>query len=233
MSLVCHQLSGRDVWIEIKISSIFDVEGAYVISTNSTFDTVISEDLIPPDSLQGQFTTEYYKDEKHLDSDIVESLAEQKSIESLADGRKGKKERYEIGTVAKVRPDNQLVYLLAISDMNEIGKAETSFEKVIDGLGKLWSYIADRGELEPLVVPILGTGRLIQTREEMIREIIGSFIAVCSEDRFTDKLTVVISPEDYRKHNIDLHELGNYLRHVCQYTDLKSKADTGKGEAIP
>ena len=34
----------------------------------------------------------------------------------------------------------------------------------------------------------------------MIREIIVSFIGACSGDTFTEKIDIVISPEDYRKH---------------------------------
>lgn len=241
-SLVRHRLKGRDVSIEIGITNIFDVEGAYVISTNSTFDTSISKGSISPHSLQGQLTKRYYYNEEsyhyneeQLDRDIEESLAEQMPIESLTDGRKGKTERYEIGTVAKVRPKNQLVYLLAIAHMNRHGTARSSFEEVIEGLGKLWNYIAVRGGQDPLVIPVLGTGpaKVQVSREAMIREIIGSFITACSESRFAPKLTIVISPEDYREYNLDLHELGDYLRHLCQYTGLKSNTDTGKGEALP
>ena len=241
-SLVEHRLKGRDVSIEIRITNIFCVEGAFVISTNSTFDTSISKGLISPHSLQGQFTKRYYYNaeshhynEEQINSDINESLAGQKPIGLLTDGRKGKTERYEIGTVAQVRPKNKLVYLLAIAHMNKHGNAESSFEEVIEGLGKLWNYIAGRGDLVPLVVPALGTGRarITAPREEMIREIINSFVTACSESRFAPKLTIVISPGDYREYNIDLLELGDYLWHVCQYTDLKSKTDTGKGEAIP
>ena len=240
-SLVEHRLKGRDVWIEIQITNIFDVEGAYVISTNTTFDTSVSKGLISPLSLQGQFTKRYYYNEERyhyneeqLDRDIEESLVGQEPIKLLTDGRKGKTARYEIGTVAQVRPNNQLVYLPAIAHMNKHGTAGSSPEEVIEALGKLWNYIAVRGELAPLVVPILGTGRAKITvpREEMIREIVNSFIAACSEKRFAPKLTIVISPEDYREPNIDLPELGHYLRHLCQYTDFKSKTDTGKGEAI-
>ena len=119
--------------------------------------------------------------------------------------------------------------------MDKSGKAYSSFEEVIENLGKLWNNIADQGELEPLVVPVLATGRarVNVTREKMIREIIQSFIAACSEKKFTEKLTIVISPQDYREHSINLHELGDYLRHVCQYTDLKDKTDSGEGEAVP
>lgn len=234
--VVSCRLSGRDVSIEIRISNIFDVKGAaFVISTNSTFDTSISRGLISAKSLQGQFTGEYYDKEEHLDSDLTDALAEEESM-LLDDDRKGKKEKYEIGTVAKVCPKQQIVYLVAIAHMNKEGRAESTFEAVLESLGKLWNFIAERGELEPLVVPVLGTGltRLAEvTREEMIKEIIKSFIPACSEKKFCEKLTIVISESDYRKWEIDLHELGNFLRYHCNNTDLKNKTDTGKGKAIP
>ena len=68
-------------------------------------------------------------------------------------------------------------------------------------------------------------------REEMIREIIKSFITAYSEKKFCEKLTIVISEDDYRKQGIDLQGLGNYLRHLCRYTDIKSKTDAGKGRS--
>lgn len=234
-SLVRCKLRGRDVWIEIRISSIFDVKGAFIISTNSTFDTSISKQLISPNSLQGQFTNRYYDNEEHLNSDIKKSLEGLVPILSLKDGRKGNTKLYNIGTVAKVRPKGQLVYLVAIAHMDENGKAYGSYKEAIESLGKLWNYIAAQGELESLVVPVLGTGlaRLTVTREKMIRDIIESFIAACSEKKFAEKLTIVISPENYRDDYIDLHELENYLQHVCRYTNLKYVTNTGAGEAIP
>ncbi len=235
--VVSCRLSGRDVSIEIRISNIFNVKGAaFVIGTNSTFDTSISRGLISAKSLQGQFTKEYYDKEEHLDSDLAEALAEEKSILLHDDDRKGKKEIYEIGTVAKVCPKGQLVYLVAIAHMNKEGRAESNFEEVVESLGKLWNSIAERGELEPLVVPVLGTGlaRLVEvTREEMIREIIKSFIPACAVKKFCEKLTIVISERDYREWEIDLRELGDFLRHRCKYTDLKNTTDSGKGKAIP
>lgn len=236
-SPVRYRLKGKDVWIEIKISSIFDVKGAFIISTNTTFDTSISKGLISPDSLQGQFTERYYDDEEYLNLDIKKSLEGRVPILSLTDGREGNTKLYDIGTVVEVRPKNQLVYLVAIAHMDANGKAQGLYREMIENLGKLWNYIAAEGELEPLVVPVLGTGlaRLptTVTRERMIRDLIDSFIAACSEKKFAENLTIVISPEDYRADYIDLNELENYLRHVCEYTDLKYTTDTGVGKAIP
>ena len=46
----------------------------------------------------------------------------------------------------------------------------------------------------------------------MIIEIITSFIAACTEKKFCEKLTIIISENDYRQHDVNLEELGNYLR---------------------
>ena len=232
---VSHQLAKNDILIEIRVDDIFNIEGAFVISTNTTFDTEISKDLISEDSLQGQFTVKYYhKKVEYLDHDLEEQLKNQK-FTLMEDSRKGKKKRYELGTVVKLKPENQVTYLVAVADMNEHGVATGSFKKMIECLGKLWHYIGEQGELGHLVVPVLGTGRarINVPREDMIREIIKSFISACSEKRFSEKLTIVISESDYRKYKIDLEELGNYLRHHCKYTVLKNKEDTGDGEAIP
>ena len=46
-------------------------------------------------------------------------------------------------------------------------------------------------------------------------------------------MSVVISFEDYRKHEIDLQELGRYLSHLCRYTKMKEIENTNDGKAVP
>ena len=69
-------------------------------------------------------------------------------------------------------------------------------------------------------MPILGTGfeRLTQTREEVIRETIHSFVAARSEMICTDHLTIVIAHRGFVSHGIPLDDLGAFLQHVCRYT---------------
>ena len=234
MLSVSQKLGESDIMIEIRVGDVFDMDGGFIISTNTTFDTDMSDGLISEYSLQGQFTQRYYDDVNHLDHELEREL-ETQEYTSIGDCRRGKKVRYEIGTVVRLQPRNQVAYLLAIADMNEHGVAEGSFEELRKSLGKLWHYIGERGELGPLVAPVLGTGRarMNAPREEVIREIIKSFIAACSERKFCEKLIVVIFEKDYHDQSIDIQELGNYLRHYCKYSDLKKKTDTGTGEAIP
>ena len=236
MLSVSKRLDETDVLIEIRVDNIFNIEDAvFVISTNTTFDTDTSSGgLISKDSLQGQFTEEYYDSVEHLDHDLERELANQK-FTLLEDNRRGKRKRYEIGTVVELQPKGQVAYWIAIADTNEHGVPAGSFEKIVECLGRLWHHIGEQGELGHLIVPILGTGRarINISREAMIREIIHSFIAARSEKKFCEKLTIVISPKDYRESDIDLHELEKFLRHLCKYTDLKNETDTGEGEGIP
>ena len=157
MLSVSHRLDETDISIEIRVDDIFSLTGAFIISTNTTFDTDMSKGLISEESLQGQFTKKYYDGEEYLDLDLGNVLKDQ---ECIVDENKPKKQkRYAIGTVVKVFPKKQLVYLVAIADLNQHGVASSSLDNVRESLRKLWSYIANQGGFDRLVMPILGTGR--------------------------------------------------------------------------
>ena len=216
---VAHKLNGRDVTIEIAIGNIFTFPGAIVVGTNTTFDTRISKALIDKRSIQGQFTTRHYQDEGQLDAEIAAGLSGLSS-ESLPGQRAGKSNKYPIGTAVRVNPPNRTAYLTAIANLNEHGTASGTFEDLKDALARLWAFISSRGTKEAIVIPVIGTGfcRLTQTREEIVHEIIQSFVAACTERTFADRLTIVVSPNDVTAHGISLDKLGAYLRHVCNYT---------------
>ncbi len=230
-----HRLNFSDVRMEIKIGDVFDVPGAVVVSTNTTFDTSVSTGIIAPDSLQGQFLARYYDTEAHLDRDLETSLEGAEFLASEGD-RRGKTRKYANGTVVGLQPRGKVAYFVAIADMNAHGVASSSLEQVLEGLGSLWNYIAERGGMEPLAVPVLGTGRgriAVPRRQEMIEEIVESFIAACSEAKFCDKLTIVISEKDYRDNEMDLTTLGRYLEHRCKYTKLREAVGGVAGEGVP
>ena len=234
LSVRCR-LHGRDVWMEIRVDDILNVEGAIVVSTNSTFETRISDGSISRQSLQGQYTEKYYKNrEQDLARDLRASLRGVEPL-PLRDDQPRNQPEYDIGTVATVRRGDRTAYMVAVATLDEHGTARSSRDSILQALVRLWHYIGQRGELEPLAVPVVGTGRsrvLIQ-REEVIREIIDSFVAASSEKRFCDELVVVISGEDYHKYQIDLQELGSYLHHLCRYTRLMRGTDTGEGIEAP
>ncbi len=216
---VSHKLNGRDVTIQIAIGDIFSLPGALIIGSNTTFDTRISTELISERSVQGIFTRKYYTDETQLDNEL-ETRLRGAPCQALQGSRVGKATRYPVGHCVRLNPKNRTAYLLAFAQINEHGVASATFNDLKDSLAKLWAFIGAHGTKAPLLMPVIGTGfaRLPQKREEIVREIIKSFVAACSEMTFTEKLTIVISPQDAAEHRISLGELGSFLRHECVYT---------------
>ena len=218
---VSHKLNGRDVTIEIAIGDLFSFPGALIIGSNTTFDTRISRELISEKSTQGIFTRKFYGGETQLDSELSACLSDL-PCETLQGKRVGKANKYTVGTCVRLNPKKHTSYFIAIADINEHGVACGTFDGLKESLAKLWVFIGSRGVKEPLVIPAIGTGftRLKQTREEVVREIIKSFIAACSETTFADKLTIVIATQDIVKHHISLDDLGSFLRHECRYASF-------------
>lgn len=230
---VSHKLNGRDVTVEIAVGDIFSFPGAMIIGSNTTFDTRISRELISERSIQGIFTKRYYGDETQLDIELASGL-NCVPYQGLPGTRIGKAKKYPIGTCVRLNPKQRTGYFLAIAEINEHGVASGSFNDLKESLAQLWVFVGRRGSKEPLIMPVLGTGfsRLPQTREEVVRETIKSFVAACSEMTFTDKLTVVVSPHDIAKHRISLDELGSFLRHECSYTVFSTNHQHAIGTPI-
>ena len=230
---VLYKLNGRDVSVEIAVGDVFSFSGALVVGSNTTFDTQVSPTLIAANSVQGTFTRKYYSNEDQLDTELAAGLNGVPS-EPLQGQRQGKALRYPIGTTVRLNPKDRTAYFVAIADINEHGAAEGSFEKLRVSLAELWVYVGARGPKEPLVMPVLGTGfsRLTQTRAEVVREIVRSFVAACSERVFVDRLTIVLSPTDMTEHRLSLDELGDFVKHMCVYTEFSRNTHHAAGVPV-
>src|SRR5262249_45212037 len=157
MRKVQYKLPKKDLCIVVQIGDILSCRGQVVISTNTTFDTDMSSGLIAPDSLQGQFALRYFNgNTEELDRLVSRSLGDPPHEKPISPG---KRRRYPIGTVAKVMAHGQNFYLLAMAELNEHGTAKSSGEDVERALDGLWDFIATKGELGEIVVPLIGTGR--------------------------------------------------------------------------
>lgn len=212
---VSQKLPGRDIELKIKVGNIFRERGAKVISINTTFDTDINNGIIAKDSLQGQFTKKFYESVEKLDKDINSQLSKYSPVAHLSLKERGKKERYELGTVVQVRPKNQIFYLAAIADFNNDGVIiGRSLDELKLCLEKLWHYIGKCGETDPVTIPLMGSGRarLTETRETIAQEIINSFIEACESKKFCRKLTIIISSYDYQQYDLNLYELRDYIK---------------------
>jgi hypothetical protein len=207
-----YKVPKKDFGFEVRIADIFNVPGEVVVSSNTTFDTDMSDGLISRNSMQGQFAIRMFDGRTdEIDKQLDDSLAGLPFEEIVR--QRGKTKRYEMGTVARVHAHGKDFYFVAMSHMNEHGNAETTLEDVDKTLNKLWKYMSEKGELGDLVMPIMGTGRgrLELPRKKMVERIAQSF-AYASRDRiFSTKLIIVVFPGDAKKFAINLFEVRDYL----------------------
>jgi hypothetical protein len=231
----CYKLKDRDIRIQLSIGDLFSYPGDLIIPTNSSLDTSFNENLISKESTQGQFTIKYFKEARYLEQDIQLSLAGKQPVEQLPDKKKGNKYRYEIGEVIKLTlPEDKFTYLPITSHINNEGIAYTNFDNILVSLGKLWEFLIEKGELNELNMPVIGTGRgrILETRETIIKTIIYSFIsATTSSKKFCNKLNIVVHPKDFSDHEINIKELKDILRLKTIYNQYDTKT-VGTGQAV-
>ena len=195
----------NDFCVEVRVGDIFEAYGAVAISTNTIFESDVAGGKIAPESLQGQFTAKYYTGNQNS---LIDSI--NRELESI-DGPP-----YPMGTVVPVSTHGKTFYFVAMSELNEKGNASTTLESVKTAMLCLWRYVQESGELQELVVPVIGTarGRLSIPRKKMIEKIAESFVAASLEDKFSDRLVIMVCPEDARKFKINLYDIKDALQHV-------------------
>ena len=224
---VKERISDTDADVEVRVGDIFSQPYAVIIGSNTTFDTAMDDKTISHKSLQGQFTQKYCPSIPELDKQIDFALqnVSPRNTRNKQDKPYGKSKEYELGTVAPIHIGGKRAYFVSIAVLNEHRVATSDRDDFLDSLPRMWAEIRRRGEFEPLCCPVLGAGfsRLNLTREELIREIIKSFVTAIVEAKFCENLTVVISPKDFREGHVDLMKIGRFLEHECIYARSISK----------
>lgn len=214
------RIGGTDVFIEMRVVDVLSLSDALIVASNRTFDTSLEEGIISAESLQGRVTKLYFPSVPSLDLQIEVSLANEQFTEcDRMTKSRGKLKLYGLGSVASVVSANRRFYFLALATLNAHGNAQVSVDDLLDSFPRLWEYIRTRGEFTPLVVPILGSGRsrVKATRDQIIQEIIRSFIAATREgSKFCERLTIAIAPADLKSGTVDLRGAFRFLEHECQ-----------------
>ena len=190
-----ERIQGKDVTITILIGDIFSQFGDMVLSTNSTFDTTLTEDFISPNSIQGQLTLREYDKIEHLDQEISDKL---KGIDCIYTHSRScsKNDQYEIGTIIKLNHrSNFRSYWVAMADVNESGKPTGKFENLQICLEGLWRYIGTNGHMTRLNIPILGSGKtgINENRFTILQEIIFFSLPILKNKKLLKNLLSVFT----------------------------------------
>lgn len=218
-------LGARDITISLKMANLLNIkESAIVIPTNTTFDTTMNGDFISAHSVQGKFQQKIYGvDFSTLDTAIKTSLDEcyPNCYEILSDRTKTNKNRYEIGTVAKITHKGQHYYFLAVADVSKTGKPQNvTMQNMTKALVGLWEYLAREGHTEPITIPVIGTGRAglcDGTFEDVVHETVFSFATKSQDEFVSKKMTICIYPPALAEANVTWEKLCDYLELQCQF----------------
>ncbi|QOY71833.1 macro domain-containing protein [Pseudomonas sp. OST1909] len=212
LSRVSYKIPQKDFAVEVMIGDLFKIPGEVIISTSSTFDTDMSSGLIAVTSLQGQLATNYFNGQTtEIDRQIEVSLSGEQFTTN--DRRPGKKQEYPIGTVARVSAHSKNFYLVAMSHMDETGNASSDLKMIDEALDKLWVNLSSKAEVGDIVMPLMGTGRgrVAYPRKKMIERIAQSFADACNQRAFSNKLIIVVRPEDASRFSLNLFQVRDYL----------------------
>lgn len=205
---ICITFPQKDYSIEVRIEDLFNVGGAVMVSTNTNFEADVAGGKISPESLQGQFTARYFTGNQNaLLALISEALL-----------RMGGSAPYPFGTTIPITTHGKTFYFTAMAELNEQGNASTTSENVKLALEGLWSHVKNAGELQELAVPVVGTarGRLKLSRKKMIALITESFVHASEHTRFTNRLVIVVHPEDASKFELNLYDVKDHLVQILQ-----------------
>lgn len=195
----------HDFCLEVRIGDIFDASGAVMVCTNTVFESDVAGGKIAPQSLQGQFTAKYFTgDQKTLMGIINEGLKD-------LDGPP-----YPMGTTVPVNTHGKAFYFVAMAELNEQGTAFSNPQAVEQAMKGLWKYVRASGELQELVVPVIGTarGRINIPRKKMIEKISESFVNASIDSKFTDRLVIMVHPNDAKRFQVNLYDIKDHLNHA-------------------
>lgn len=193
----------QDFSVEVRIADLFEVSGAVMISTNTIYEADVAGGRIAPDSLQGQFTARYFTGGQDKLLDQIKKALRQISGSPP----------YPMGTTIPINTHGKTFYLTAMAELNKQGTARSTLEDVRKALDGLWNYVREAGELQQLVVPVIGTGRgrLKLSRKKMIAFIAESFVRASSKAKFTERLVIVVREKDACRFAVNLYDIKDNL----------------------
>ncbi|MCR5701106.1 MAG: DUF6430 domain-containing protein [Lachnospiraceae bacterium] len=213
-----------DITITLKVCNVLENKGAVIIPTNSTFDTLMEDEFISTGSVQGQYQTKYFKGRMEELNKKIEIGLEGKTFVELKDGRKHNKKWYPIGTVSRINERNKRAYFLVDSDIDPNGiTIDVDALNISQALTNLWNYLYREGNAEPYSIPLIGTGKARAkdvSRNDIVQQIILSFLVASREHKITESLTICIYPGDFDK--IGWDELCEFLNYQSQFANVKN-----------
>jgi hypothetical protein len=213
-SRVHQEFTYPDMTVTVGEGDLFDEDAHLVIGFCDTFDTVVDGVVVNEASVQGQLLRLYDGDPHRLDDELSAALRHVAPIstEPRERKRRGKLNRYAVGTVAVLGRRPRLIFAVAYSRIGNDYVANSSVEELWIVLNRLWDAVYRHGQHERVAMPLIGSGlsRLdFLDTESLLRLILLSFVTRSREKRICRELRIVIQPAELER--IDMLEVEAFL----------------------
>jgi hypothetical protein len=230
-----RKISGTDIDVSIKVGSIFSSKNPLVIGATTHFDFSLDDDpvnpSISPSSVQGQFQEKYFDRPSDIGPILERAKNRLVSIETntLQEKPFGPRINFSRGEVIAVPADKRCAYFVTMATLNNNRKAELSLDEYFDLIPKMWDGVRQKGNLEPLDIPLLGArfGRTGLKLDQTITLLIRSFVAASREEKLVDDITFYVSVRDYLKGDFTPEQLEAILDRECNHEKIDTRALVG------
>jgi hypothetical protein len=205
---VRRQFERPDMIVSIEVGDLFDQDAHLVVGFSDTFDTDTTDSLvINAKSVLGQMLHRIYGgDRERLDRELSTALEDAKveSVETTG-AKRGKSERFPIGTVAILGPPSRRIFGIAYTKMGNDLIARSTVDHIWHSLNQVWDAAHLHGQRERIAVPLIGAEFARITcldRESLLKLILLSFVARSRQDPVCHEMVLMVHPRDYEKINI-------------------------------
>ena len=188
-------IPGSDSSCEIRFGNIFEGPGVIVIPVNEYFDGELG-DHVSETSLHGRLIKDVLAGQSKTFVDLASQALEGVTPEeSGVERSSGSRDRYAIGTVARVDLNDQRYLLAALSrtDLSSL-KASATVQDLWTCLAGVWRGVREYSNGRPVRIPLIGSG-LSGTGlppGNLVETIVTSYLYCTKERKVADKVTLVL-----------------------------------------
>ncbi|MGY5341091.1 macro domain-containing protein [Paenibacillus glucanolyticus] len=192
----------------VKLGNLFEETGYKVIGFNEYFDTIVDENLISENSLNGIYINNFVDDINQLDRLIeANEKLKDKIVEKNERRIIGKKNKYRLGSIIR----NNDYLLTAFSKFDADNRAYLYMNDYINFLLNFWNEIDIIYSGKSVSIPLMGTGitRFKEygniTDQELLELLIWSFKISRIKFPYPSKVTFII--HETKKDKINFYKL--------------------------
>lgn len=186
----------------VKKGDLILEEGNIAITSSNYFD--LNKHKKSSNSIKQQLIRTDFKDNLEAINTLIEESLKKQGIKGKKDDKKqsGKKIKYKVGTSVIIPVDKRKVFMVIMTKLNlKEGKkrTESNLDFLQKGLNSLWKLYDSEGNLEPLSIPVFGSGlsKISLSRLIFIQLIIMSYVSYARNRRITKQLNILINERNY------------------------------------